>query len=181
MQPTTDLSSGATQGKREESKVPADPAAQRLRERYIAARFLQFPQPTHALKSTSSVMRWARQLLDDEQPRLAAELLQFALEEDRSQRPLWLCLIELAYLGNDPAAFGELSDSFRIRFPDAEALPVIDAMGNKLIPNDPRFAHAVNPVVLPDWSTPESELRDGLRQQKLHEALVNAMAFHQAR
>jgi len=144
----------------DESQLPADPVARRLRERYIAARFLQFPQPTHELKNTSNVMRWARQLLDDEQPRLAAELLQFALEEDRTQRPIWLCLIELAYLGNDQ---------------------VIDTMGNKLLPNDPRFAHAVKPVILPDWSTPESELRDDLRQRKLHESLVNAMTFHLSR
>ena len=181
MQSTTGVFNVATQAVLEGSRLPLDLAARRLKERYIAARFLQFPQPAHSLKSTSSVMRWARQLLDDDQPRLAAELLQFALEEDHSQRPLWLCLIELAYLGNDPAAFGELSDSFRDRFPDADALPVIDAMGNKLIPNDSRFAHALSPVVLPDWSSPESELRDGLRQQKLHEALVSAMAFHQAR
>jgi hypothetical protein len=152
-----------------------------MRERYIAARFLQFPQPAHALRNTASVMRCARQLLDDDHPRLAAELLQLALEEDRSQRPLWLCLIELAYLANDPAAFGELSDFFRQLFPQADALPMIDAMGNKLLPHDSRFAHALNPVILPDWSTPDSELRDGLRQQKLHAALVEAMAFHQAR
>jgi len=181
MQPIPALSGGSGQAIPDESLRPADAAAHRLRERYIAARFLQFPQPAHALRNTSSVMRCARQLLDDDHPRLAAELLQLGLEEDRSQRPLWLCLIELAYLGNDPAAFGELSDSFRQRFPDAEALPVIDAMGNKLLPHDPRFVHAVHAVILPDWSTPETELRDELRQRKLHEALVDAMAFHQLR
>ena len=126
-------------------------------------------------------MRCARQLLDDDHPRLAAELLQLALDEDRLQRPLWLFLIELAYLGKDPVAFGELSDAFRRFFPQADALPAIDAMGNKLLPNDFRFKHALNPVILPDWSMPDSELRDGLRQQKLHAALVKAMAFHQAR
>lgn len=181
MRSSSSLSSGGAYGILEESEFPVDPDACRLRERYIAARFVQFPQPTHALKSTSNVMRWARQLLDDEQPRLAMELVQFALEEDRSRQPLWLCLIELAYLGNDASAFGDLSDSFRDRFPEAATLPVIDAMGNKLMPQDARFAHAVLPVVVPDWSSPESEMRDGLRQRKLHEALVDAMAFQQAR
>ncbi len=181
MQPIPVLSGGPYHAILDESQLPADPAAHRLRERYIAARFLQFPQPAHALRNTSSVMLCARQLLDDEHPRLAAELLQLALEEDRSQRPLWLCLIELAYLDNDPAVFGELSDAFRRRFPDAEALPVIDAMGNKLLPKDPRFAHAVNQVILPDWSNPETEMRDELRQRKLHAALVDAMAVHQSR
>ena len=163
------------------SALPADPAAHRLRDRYIAARFRQFLQPTDALRDTSTIMRCARQLLDDEHPRVATELLQLALEEKPSQRPLWLCLIELAYIGNDAAAFSEFSDAFKQLFPNAESLPVIDAMGNKLLPSDPRFRHAVNPVILPDWSTPESEMRDELRQQKLHAALVDAMAFHLTR
>jgi hypothetical protein len=175
------LSRGATQAALGSSGPPIDATAVRLRERYIAARFLQFPRPTDALRSTTSVIRWARQLLDDDRPRLAAELLHLALEEDRSQQPLWLCLIELAYLGNDPATFSELSDGFHKLFPNAETLPTIDAMGKQLLPNDPRFAHAENAVVSPDWSTPETEQRDVLRQQKLHEALVGAMAFHQAR
>jgi hypothetical protein len=181
MQSNSSLGGGATSGILDPSELPTDPAACRLRERYIAARFVQFPQPMHALKSTANVMRWARQLLDDDEPRLAAELLQFALEEDRSREPLWLCLIELAYTGNDPVAFGELSDAFRQRFSDANTQQLIDAMGKKLVPQDPRFAHAAGPMVVPDWSTPEFEHRDELRQRKLHEALVDAMTFHQAR
>lgn len=181
MQSNSPVSSGSIQAILDESQLPADAATRRLRERYITARFLQFPEPAHALKNTSNVMRWARQLLDDEQTNLATELLQLSLEESRSQKPIWLFLIELAYLGNDPATFGELSDMFRQRFPDADTLPVIDAMGNKLLPSDPRYSHAVNPVILPDWSTPDSELRDELRQSKLHAALVDAMTVHQAR
>ncbi len=173
--------SGSNQAILDNSQLPADPAARRLRDRYIDARFLQFPQPAQALKNTANVMRWAQQLLDDEQPRLASELLHVALEEDGSQRTLWLFLIELAFIGNDPATFSDLSDLFRARFPNADALPIIDSMGHKLLPNDPRFAHAADPEILPDWSTPETAMRDELRQQKLHAALVEAMAFHQAR
>ncbi|MCY7388228.1 MAG: hypothetical protein LH481_09210 [Burkholderiales bacterium] len=173
--------SGSNQAILDKSQLPTDPAARRLRERYIDARFLQFPQPAQALRNTANVMRWAQQLIDDEQPRLAAELLHVALEEDGSQRPLWLFLIELAFLANDPATFSDLSDTFRQQFLDADATRVIDSMGHKLLPNDPRFAHAEDPEILPDWSTPETALRDELRQQKLHAALVEAMAYHQAR
>ena len=165
----------------DEALVPADAAARRLRERYIAARFLQFPQPAQALKNTPNVMRWARQLMDDDQPRQASELLQLALEEDLSQRPLWLFLIALAYLAGDPGLFVELSDKFKARFPAFEGMAVMDAMGHKLLPADPRFVHAAQAFIMPDWSTPESELRDELRQQKLHTALVEAMASHAAR
>ena len=54
-------------------------------------------------------------------------------------------------------------------------------MGHKLLPADPRYAHATGEFILPDWSTPDSALRDELRQQKLHASLIDAMAFHQAR
>lgn len=165
----------------DERLVPADAAARRLRERYIAARFLQFPQPAQALKNTGNVMRWARQLMDDDQPRQASELLQLALEEDLDQQPLWLFLIALAYLANDPGLFVELSDKFTLRFPAFDGAPVMDAMGRKLLPGDPRYAHATENFIMPDWSTPESELRDELRQQRLHTALVEAMASHATR
>lgn len=165
----------------DKSQLPVAPVTQRLRDRYIAARFLQFHEALHALRETSSVMRAARQLLDDEHPRLAAELLQLAIEEDRTQQPLWLCLIELAYLGGNPAAFVELCNAFRQQFPQSDALPVIAALGNKLLPNDPRFASAALPVTLPNWSVPESAQRDEPLQKKLHAALAQAMAMHQPR
>ncbi len=181
MQSNSNVSSIGTGYILEESQLPTEATARRMRERYIAARFLQFPQPAHALRNTSSVMTWARQLMDDDQPRQAAELLQLALEENHAQQPLWLFLIELAYLGKDPGLFVELTESFQLRFPRSEAIPVMDAMGRKLLPADPNYSHAAADFVLPDWSTPESELRDELRQRKLHAALVEAMAFHSSR
>jgi hypothetical protein len=181
MQPNPAQSAGSYNAILDKSQLPADGAAQRLRDRYIAARFLQFHDAIHGLRETDNVMRRARQLLDDEHPRLAAELLQLAIEEDRSQQPLWLCLIELAYLAGNPAAFAELSDAFRQRFPQSDSLPVIDALGNKLLPNDPRFVHANKPVSLPNWSIPESEHRNEAMQKKLHAALAEAMAQHAPR
>jgi len=165
----------------DESQLPSDPAARKLRERYIAARFLQFPNPAQTLKNTSNVLRWAQELLDDDQPRQAAELLQMALEESPKQKPLWLFLIELAYVAGDPGTFVELSDAFRKRFAGAEELTVIDELGKRLLPADPRFAHAEAAILAPGWTTPDSELRDALRQRKLHQSLVDAMTFHQSR
>ena len=107
MKPNPPSASGARHATLDEFQLPEETATRRLRERYIATRFVQFPEPAHTLNNTPGVMRWARQLLDDDHPRLAAELVQLALEENRSQRALWLCLIELSFLGNDPATFGE--------------------------------------------------------------------------
>lgn len=181
MQPTPTRTADSFNAILDKSQLPVAPVAQRLRDRYIAARFLQFHEAPHLLRETSSVMRSARQLLDDEHPRLAAELLQIAIEEDRSQQPLWLFLIELAYLGGHPAAFLELVDAFRRQFPQSDASPVAAALGNKLLPNDPRFAGAALPVKLPNWSVPESAQRNESLQKKLHAALAQAMAMHQPR
>lgn len=165
----------------DESQIPTDPAARRLRERYIVARFQQFPHPAQALKNTANVLRWARELLDDDDPRQAAELLQIALEEDPSQRRVWLFLIELAFTANDPGMFSELSDRFLSRFPAAEELTAIDGMGRRLLPNDPRYAKAAPAAMAPGWCTPDSELRDALRQERLHTALTDAMTYHLSR
>jgi hypothetical protein len=165
----------------DEFQLPSDPAARRLRERYIAARYLQFPNPAQTLKNTNNVLRWAQELLDDDQPRQAAELLQMALEESPKQKPLWLFLIELAYVGGDVGGFVELSDAFRKRFADAEELAVMDELGKRLLPADPRFAHAEAAIVAPGWTTPDSGLRDALRQRKLHQSLVEAITFHLSR
>ena len=181
MQANPPRNRGTTHALPDETPLPVDAASRRLRERYIAARFLQFPQPAHALRDTANVLRWSRQLLDDDQPRQAAELLHTALEEDPAQRPLWLFLIDLAFTGNDTGVFVELSESFRRHFPGADAIPVIDSLGRKLLPNDPRYAHADAADTSPGWSMPDAELRDALRQQKLHTALVDAMAFHLSR
>ncbi len=165
----------------DESRLPRDPAARRLRERYIAARFAQFPNPAQALKNTSNVLRWAQELLDDDEPRQAAELLQMALEESPTQKPLWLFLIELAYVAGDPGTFVELADMFRRRFPAAEEIAAIDSLGRRLLPNDPRYAHADAAILAPGWTTPDSEQRDALRQRKLHQSLVDAMTLLQSR
>jgi hypothetical protein len=165
----------------DESQLPRDPAARRLRERYIAARFVQFPNPAQTLKNTANVLRWAQELLDDDEPRQAAELLQMALEESPVQRPLWLFLIELAYVAGDPGTFVELSELFRRRFPAAEEIATIDSLGRRLLPGDPRYLHAEAAILAPGWTTPDSELRDALRQRKLHQSLVDAMTLLQSR
>ncbi len=181
------------------SKVQQDAGTRRLRDRYIATRFAQFPEPGIALRHTSEMLRWARQLLDDDQARLATELLYLALEEEPQQRRVWLFLLELAFLNEDVTQFNELSDGFKARFVMADAgddannanaqdeeneiaenNKIIDVMGIELAPNDPRYANAGAPAMLPNWSTPDGVDRNEIGQQKLHGSLLDAMAFHAA-
>jgi hypothetical protein len=166
------------------SSIAQDANKRRLRDRYLATRFPQFQEPGAALRNAGDVARWARQLLDDDQPRLAEELLQLALEEDPGQRALWLFRIELAFLNSDEGTFNTLADEFKRRFGDdpacSEAIGTIDAMGVELDPADPRYANAGPPQLLPNWSTPDMGERDEVKQRKLHGALLEAVAFHSA-
>lgn len=194
MDPTSDFLPAREGAVLDVSKVQQDAGMRRLRDRYIATRFAQFSEPDIALRHTSEILRWARQLLDDDQARLATELLYLALEENPQQRRVWLFLIELAFLGEDVRQFNELADGFKARFMMADDLDrpdsleeekeivennkIIDVMGIELAPNDPRYANAGEPVMLPSWSTPEGADRNEIGQQKLHASLLDAMEFH---
>ena len=194
MDPTSDFLPAREGAVLDVSKVQQDAGTRRLRDRYIATRYAQFPEPGIALRHTSEMLRWARQLLDDDQPRLATELLYLALEEEPKQRRLWLFLLELAFLNDDATQFNELADEFKKRFvtPErfdeinatddekeiAENHKIIDVMGIELVPNDPRYANAGAPTMLPNWSTPDSAERNEAGQRQLHAALLDAVAFH---
>lgn len=194
MDPTSDFLPAREGAVLDVSKVQQDVSTRRLRDRYIATRYAQFPEPGIALRHTSDILRWARQLLDDDQPRLAIELLHLALEEEPKQRRAWLFLLELAFLNEDTNQFNDLADEFKRRFVTAvsfdmqnasddekeiaENNKIIDVMGIELAPNDPRYANAGEPTMLPNWSTPDSAERNEAGQRQLHAALVNAIAFH---
>ncbi len=196
MDPTSDFLPAREGAVLDVSKVQQDAGTRRLRDRYIATRYAQFPEPGIALRHTNDILRWARQLLDDDQPRLATELLHLALEEEPKQRRVWLFLLELAFLNEDANGFNELADEFKKRFvtPDmqsgqgttedekeiAENNKIIDVMGVELAPNDPRYANAGEPTMLPNWSTPDSAERNEAGQRKLHAALTDAIGFHNA-
>lgn len=194
MDPTSDFLPAREGAVLDVSKVQQDAGTRRLRDRYIATRYAQFPEPGIALRHTSDILRWARQLLDDDQPRLASELLHLALEEEPKQRRVWLFLLELAFLNEDANQFNDLADEFKRRFVTpvsfdmqsasedekeiAENNKIIDVMGIELAPNDPRYANAGEPTMLPNWSTPDSAERNEAGQRQLHTALVNAIAFY---
>lgn len=198
MQSLLDHAPPAPRSLRASLQMPIDSNAVRLRDRYIATRFVRFAEPGASFSSTEDVMGWARQLLDDEQPRLAIELLHLALQEYPEQSRLWLFLLELAFLGEDAVLFAELAGLYKERFSNGsghdgagEASPstlttlsIIDAMGHDIAPQDPRYAHVRHKgekFMLPNWSIPDSIERDEPRQKKLHRALVEAMMFHLSR
>jgi O6-methylguanine-DNA--protein-cysteine methyltransferase len=164
----------------------ADRATERrLRDRYVSTRFPQFGEPRESLRHTGNVLRWARQLIEDEQPRLARELLQLAIEEDPTQRSVWLALIELAFLDGDVPKFDELATAFEKRFMRDEALRIIHAMGHDLSPLDTRYAAVAGEeaggIEIPNWSVVEIPNRDENFQRRFHDAISDVIGAHSGR
>jgi hypothetical protein len=153
----------------------------RLRERYIAQRFPQLKDPLNDLRRTRDVLNLAQQCIEDDRRALALELMTLALQEDPSQRPLWLFMIEDAFLRADSARFNALADEFRGRFEADEALVFIDAMAHDLAPKASVKPEISEPLPLPEWSDIGQADRDLVLQQKLHAALVHVASIYRGR
>ncbi len=158
------------------------PDEQRLRERYISQRFPQLGNHRVSLRRTGDVLTWAQQSIEDGRKSLALELLTLALQEDVSQRAIWLFLIEDAFLQADAERFLALSTEFKTRFEGDAAHATIDAMAHDLAPagSAQSAAVAAEPVPLPQWSSAGGLDRDAAMQSQLHDALQRVVATYRA-
>jgi hypothetical protein len=111
---------------------PLEPPLLRIRLRYIAARFLQMPEPRMSLRNTDEILRFAQHMMDDGSPRAAIELVRLAIEEEPQQRPLWLLVLGHAFERDDAIGFAELARAFSQQFPDDEAQAEIGTLGSWL-------------------------------------------------
>ncbi len=154
------------------------PIRRRLHDHYVTSRFPAFSDPRHDLRDSDKVIRYARELFDDEQPRRAIELIRIAIEEDQSQRALWLALIELCFLHRDAARFTELILAFVAEFARDPVLPILSAMRRELVPNDPAMVNARELQGLPNWSVPADGAKNDVLQRQFHAHLHHASMSH---
>ncbi len=157
------------------------PIRRRLHDHYVTNRFPAFSDPRNDLRDSDRVIRYARELFDDEQPRRAIELIRLAIEEDQSQRALWLALIELCFLHRDAPRFTELILAFVAEFAHDSALPILSAMRRDLVPNDPAMANALELHGLPNWSVPAGSAKNDVLQSQFHAHLHHAAISHLSR
>ena len=124
------------------------------------------------------VIRYSRELFDDEQPRRAIELLRLAIEEDQSQRALWLALIELCFLIRDETRLTELIMAFATEFALDSELPTLGAMRRELMPPDaamnPAMTNAPKLLEPPNWSMPADSAKNEALQKQFHARLQHA-------
>lgn len=151
---------------------PLEPPLLRIRLRYIAARFLQVPEPRISLRNTDEMLRWAQQMQDDGMPRSATELMRLAIEEDPTQRPLWQVLLARTFEDENASEFTEISQAFAIQFPNDEAMAEIEAMKQTLA-RGPVASAASGPMA--KWNSSAFFGRDDSGQRALHESLLQAI------
>lgn len=156
------------------SQLSAHPIRRRLHDRYVISRFPAFSDPRQDLRDVDRVIRYSRELFDDEQPRRAIELLRLAIEEDQSQRALWLALIELCFLVRDATRFTELILAFSVEFALDGEVPTLGAMRRDLLPHDPALANAPMLLDLPNWSVPRDSAKNEALQRQFHARLQHA-------
>lgn len=160
------------------SQLSAHPIRRRLHDRYVMSRFPAFSDPRQDLRDVDRVIRYSRELFDDEQPRRAIELLRLAIEEDQSQRALWLALIELCFLIRDETRLTELILAFATEFALDSELPTLGAMRRELMPPDaamnPAMTNAPKLLEPPNWSVPADSAKNEALQKQFHARLQHA-------
>ncbi len=147
---------------------PLPPELLRVRLKYITVRFLQMPEPRVLLRNAKDILRWAQQMEDDNMPRSAKELTRLAVEEDPSQRVLWLYLFSHAVRDGDNNEFGELVRLFSQQFVDDVVLEDIAHVGGVLA-RDAR--QAAEMPTLQSWRAAALLAREGQTQRAFHDAL----------
>ena len=151
---------------------PLDPPLLRIRLRYVAARFLQVPEPRVSLRNTDDMLRWAQQMQDDGMPRSATELMRLAIEEDPAQRPLWQFLLARAVEDDNATEFTELAQAFALQFPNDAAMAEITAMGQKMLGGHGLSPTTSNESVQSTWRSSAFFRRDDSGQRFLHDSLL---------
>ena len=103
----------------ERVSVLEDPARQRIRDAYVAARFVGVARTSHDLANTRHVIKSAQLYFEDGNTGRAEELLDLAAELQPSSEALWLARLELALRMGDAAAYRRTALRFRHHHPNS--------------------------------------------------------------
>jgi hypothetical protein len=152
---------------------PLEPDLLRVRLKYIAARFLQMPEPRMSLRNTNEILSFAQMMEDDGHARAAVELTRLAIEEDPEQRKLWLYLLGRMFIAGHAADYLDVAMVFSRQFPGDAVNAEIGELGKWLA----AFGQpAPNPERVHMWSASTLLGRDGASQRDFHALLAQVAA-----
>ena len=157
-----------------------DPKRRKIRDRYITARFPGVARSSVELANAQHVIKSARLLFEDEQPDLAIELLELAIEEAPHESPLWLARLEILFLLRDRDGFVESARAFRQAHPHHDSWSEVERLGRALAPGEALFGAVAGPrdhdhygpwPHLPNWIQAPWDLTAEIVAADFHRAL----------
>ena len=122
-----------------------EPKRRKIRDRYIAARFPGVSRNPGDLANAQHVIRAARLLFEDEQPELALELLEIAIEESPQESALWLARLEMLFLQRDREGYVAGARAFREAHPYNDAWGEVERLGRAIAPGETLFGDVAGP------------------------------------
>ena len=128
-----------------ERKIPRvsvleDATRQRIRDRYVAARFPGVARTSADLAIVEAVIKSANLYYEDGDAARAEELLDVAAMLQPEAEALWLARLELALLLCDSENYRRVAISFRSHHPNSVKWPEVAALARSLYLSDAPFA-----------------------------------------
>jgi hypothetical protein len=117
---------------------------QKIRDRYLAARFPGSRRTDADLANTVEVIKAARLFFEDGDADRACEWLAFASDANPDEG-LWLAQLEILFLKRNGEDFTELAREFHERFPESTHWGDIARLGARTVKGEPLFAGAEQP------------------------------------
>ena len=113
---------------------------ERIRERYLAARFPGVLKSASDLADSAHIVKSARLLFEDGHAARAGELLDLASEAHPEFDSTWLANLEIAFLDHNAERYTRLAHAFHGAHPDSPDWPEVMRLGRRIAPMHPRFA-----------------------------------------
>jgi len=117
---------------------------QKIRDRYLAARFPGSRRTDADLANTDEVIKAARLFFEDGDADRACEWLAFASDANPDEG-LWLAQLEILFLKRNGEVYTELAGEYRERFPESTHWGDVARMGARIVKGEALFAGAEQP------------------------------------
>ena len=165
----------------------SDATRQRILERYIGARFTGVASRGEDFLDAPRIVKAARLFFEDHQIERAVELLQLATDVNPGDEAPRLAMLEILFLGTDPAGYARAARRFASGHPQSSAWPQIRQLGLKLGLDDAVITEGLPHVEshpnygpwsgLPNWIQAPWDLTGDVALAELHARLKNDSAI----
>jgi hypothetical protein len=166
--------------------VALDARCQKIRDRYISARFPGVVRSSTDLENAELVIKSARLFYEDGQVDLAHELLDLAIDGNPRAEAMRLAQLELLFLARDCVRYPECAVAFRAAHPASDAWAEIKRLGQAMCPDSPLFGAASGPREhdhygpwphLPNWIQASWDLTAECVAADFHRAVTRNPSF----